>query len=569
MFPGGSTAGWLRTSESGLLPNTSAGLTRTTGSSLGTSTWAFLYGYIKNIHGVNLNVYNSAATHKHLITSIASANRTVTLPDTNCTVGTGFFYVLGTQNDRTRMWTGNLPIPALYDGLTIAFYLPFDVKQETTDINDGNVTNVWIKLTLSNGTTTDWVPAYWTNQSRLTTHFAAGSTVMLTYMSNPQVNGSPAAVPVTGWPSNARWTRADYNSNSDTKVNVTLGKTTKAYLLGTSTTPTSTAAAVTTIADTGVYLDTTAGMITATTFNGAATKLSTNAGSEIRPVYFTNGVPTNCAATYGSVTGYGYTSSKPYYKIAETIDIESSLTPYRICFLVSRRKKGDSTMGASYGILCVHFETGTTNGSFGTGSAKWLAVENDFDVSNVSVVCHTISTSKFKMELWIKLSNSNDVVIVKSLDVLGFSYAANYKVWSFIGNPAGASSTGGYQTLETKIPALQNNAGGGQKLLYNGSITINASSGNQLSIANLDHYQTLLVEVWHGTAGKSFRFICPVQYVLAQTPELVAFQTSDQLTSSNLSSGNVKVKMTTTSITLLIAVSGYSGTTATVRIYSI
>jgi hypothetical protein len=219
--------------------------------------------------------------------------------------------------------------------------------------------------------------------------------------------------------------------------------------------------------------------------------------------------------------------------------------------------------------LCVHFETGTTNGSFGTGSAKWLAVENDFDVSNVSVVCHTISASKFKMELWIKLSNSNDVVIVKSLDVLGFSYAANYKVWSFIGNPPGASSTGGYQTLETKIPALQNNAGGGQKLLYNGSITINASSGNQLSIANLDHYQTLLVEVWHGTAGKSFRFICPVQYVLAQTPELVAFQTSDQLTSSNLSSGNVKVKMTTTSITLLIAVSGYSGTTATVRIYSI
>lgn len=266
MFPGGSTAGWLRTSSSGLLPNTSGGLTRGSGSSLGESAWAFLYGYIKSIHSVNLNVYNSTATYKHEITSIASANRTVTLPDTNCTVGTGFFYVLGTQNEKTRMWTGNLPIPALYDGLTIAFYLPFDVKQETTDINDGNVTNVWIKLTLSNGTTTDWVPAYWTNQSRLTTHFAAGSTVMLTYMSNPQVNGSPAAVPVTGWPSNARWTRADYNSNSDTKVNVTLNTTSKAYLLATTSTPTSTAAAVTSIADTGVYLDTTAGMLTATSF---------------------------------------------------------------------------------------------------------------------------------------------------------------------------------------------------------------------------------------------------------------------------------------------------------------
>ena len=62
------------------------------------------------------------------------------------------------------------------------------------------------------------------------------------------------------------------NPNSDTKVNVTLGTTTKAYLLGTSTTPTSTAAGVTAIADTGVYLDTTAGKLTAGSFagNGAA-----------------------------------------------------------------------------------------------------------------------------------------------------------------------------------------------------------------------------------------------------------------------------------------------------------
>ena len=57
-------------------------------------------------------------------------------------------------------------------------------------------------------------------------------------------------------------------TNTDTKVNVTLATTAKAYLLGTSTTPTSTAAAVTALADTGVYLDTTAGKLTATTFAG-------------------------------------------------------------------------------------------------------------------------------------------------------------------------------------------------------------------------------------------------------------------------------------------------------------
>ena len=65
-------------------------------------------------------------------------------------------------------------------------------------------------------------------------------------------------------------------NNDNTKVNVTLATTTKAYLLGTSSTPTSTATGVTAVADTGVYLDTTAGTLTATTFKGA---LSGNADS--------------------------------------------------------------------------------------------------------------------------------------------------------------------------------------------------------------------------------------------------------------------------------------------------
>lgn len=66
------------------------------------------------------------------------------------------------------------------------------------------------------------------------------------------------------------------SGNTDTKVNVTLATTSKAYLVGVTTTPTSTATAMTTVSDTGVYLDTTAGMLTATTFKGA---LSGNASS--------------------------------------------------------------------------------------------------------------------------------------------------------------------------------------------------------------------------------------------------------------------------------------------------
>ena len=69
------------------------------------------------------------------------------------------------------------------------------------------------------------------------------------------------------------------NPNSDTKVTNTLNTTTKAYITGTTSSSTNTG---TQIFDTGVYLDTTAGMLTATTFKGAlsgnastATKLAT------------------------------------------------------------------------------------------------------------------------------------------------------------------------------------------------------------------------------------------------------------------------------------------------------
>lgn len=65
--------------------------------------------------------------------------------------------------------------------------------------------------------------------------------------------------------------------NIDTKVNVTLATTAKAYLLGTTTTPTATAAGVSAVADTGVYLDTTAGTLTATKFVGAVEDANGNA----------------------------------------------------------------------------------------------------------------------------------------------------------------------------------------------------------------------------------------------------------------------------------------------------
>lgn len=67
----------------------------------------------------------------------------------------------------------------------------------------------------------------------------------------------------------------------DKYVDVTLATTTKAYVLGTSTTPTFSDTAVTAIADTGVYLDTTAGRLTATSFSGSGAALTSINASNI------------------------------------------------------------------------------------------------------------------------------------------------------------------------------------------------------------------------------------------------------------------------------------------------
>lgn len=58
------------------------------------------------------------------------------------------------------------------------------------------------------------------------------------------------------------------DNNTDTKVTNTLATTTKAYVTGTTSASTNTG---TQVFDTGVYLDTTAGKLTATTFNGSLT----------------------------------------------------------------------------------------------------------------------------------------------------------------------------------------------------------------------------------------------------------------------------------------------------------
>lgn len=110
----------------------------------------------------------------------------------------GIIPVIGTQTATTASWTGEIDLPALYDGLTIAYYLP------RTSAN-----NVTLNLTLNNNTITGAIPVYVTSTTRMTTHYGAGSTIILTYWSAGSilVNGTATT--------ENRWTHGDYwNSNT-------------------------------------------------------------------------------------------------------------------------------------------------------------------------------------------------------------------------------------------------------------------------------------------------------------------------------------------------------------------
>lgn len=82
------------------------------------------------------------------------------------------YYVKGTQTASTNAWTGSLTqISALYEGLTIRYRLPYA----------GTSSGATLNLTLSGGTTGAKKVYRYGTSTQITTHFAAGSVITMTY----------------------------------------------------------------------------------------------------------------------------------------------------------------------------------------------------------------------------------------------------------------------------------------------------------------------------------------------------------------------------------------------------
>ena len=123
--------------------------------------------------------------------------------------------IIGTQTGVTGSWTGNASFSELLDGQQIAYWLPYN--------GSGNAS---LNLTLSNGTTTGAVPCYYSGASRITTHYAAGNVIHLTF----RVNANVAGTNYTGWWADANYVdgntydRIRFNQNITAGAAITAGQ---------------------------------------------------------------------------------------------------------------------------------------------------------------------------------------------------------------------------------------------------------------------------------------------------------------------------------------------------------
>ena len=107
-------------------------------------------------------------------------------------------FVIGSQTAATRFWTGSCPeLSSLSQGQHLTYFLPYASKKETaqskgitadelvpTETVTTEYSYDWLKLTLSDGSNTGWVPIYYQGTTRLTTHYGAGMVIPLVYREN-------------------------------------------------------------------------------------------------------------------------------------------------------------------------------------------------------------------------------------------------------------------------------------------------------------------------------------------------------------------------------------------------
>lgn len=258
------------------------------------------------------------------------------------------------------------------------------------------------------------------------------------------------------------------DNDTDTKVTNTLNTTAKAYITGTTNSATNTG---TQVFDTNVYLDTTAGMLTATTFKGAlqgnaatATALTTSAGSSTQPIYFSGGKP---------VAGLSYFARSTQGDIGwGSANNNSPVTVSAIAYW-----NGAYQGTASNLTYCKH-------GAFGTivtkNASDYAPTSHNHGLlhDNFGVIIANTTTDNG----WSMINGSYNGFLLKSL-----RSSANAPAWLqgnySAGIAFGGADTKGVMSVSYDRPSVRFAGGNGSKPVWH--FTVNGSSGKTYNMDSL------------------------------------------------------------------------------------
>lgn len=250
--------------------------------------------------------------------------------------------------------------------------------------------------------------------------------------------------------------------DANTAVTNTLNTTTKAYITGTTSATTNTGGQ---IFDTGVYLDTTAGRLTATSFKENGSLLQDKYKIWRKALVGQNA---NC-------------TTNPYYKFA-SISLSATNDDQSITFKVST-VFGDAT--TVVGILTAHVRT-DSNGYWSTGELVWEYAVSGVNISKF-IYAHNASTKPTVVELWACVDVAYRVYHFDVISENSRTSTFNTGYWTLYTTITNTTSgnlaavTAGYTTFTSKLATLKNSIQGYAAALSTSlAITTSISSGSYL-----------------------------------------------------------------------------------------
>lgn len=170
----------------------------------GTTLTVDLVGAIRKADGVT-GLYDKVSRHFYPAPGMLFGNEVGNINDTDTvaeSLNKADVNVTVVNKNRTRMWETAVPFNRLEDGqkITVTYSYGTVVNSiETAELPEWNESTtsgnnrIYLKLTYPNGSKSEWIPCYYAQTTRLTTHYGAGTPITLTYHENILANATETA----------------------------------------------------------------------------------------------------------------------------------------------------------------------------------------------------------------------------------------------------------------------------------------------------------------------------------------------------------------------------------------